>query len=45
MVNDPSNVELIRWSDAGDFFFGAHHLLLNLTINCLSTISITVLER
>jgi hypothetical protein len=26
MVNDPSNVELIRWSDAGDSFFGAHHL-------------------
>ena len=25
MVNDPSNVELIRWSDAGDSFFGARY--------------------
>jgi hypothetical protein len=38
MVNDSSNVELIRWSDAGDSFFGAHHLPLNR----LSTIPITV---
>ena len=30
MVNDPSNVELIRWSDAGDSFFGAHHLHFHL---------------
>ena len=40
MVNEPSNVELIRWSDAA--FFGAHHLPLNLTMNRLSTIPITV---
>jgi hypothetical protein len=39
MVNDPSN-EFIRWSDAA--FFGAHHLPLNLTMNRLSTIPITV---
>ena len=49
MVNDPSNVELIRWSDAGDSFFGMHNLHfsspLNLTMNRLSTIPITVLDH
>lgn len=26
MVNDPNNAELIRWSDAGDSFFGKHSM-------------------
>ena len=43
MVNDPGNVELIRWSDAGDSFFGEYLLLLYW--NRLSTISITVLDH
>jgi heat shock transcription factor, other eukaryote len=45
MVNVPSNVELIRWSDSGDYFFGTYRLPLNLTMNRLSTIPITVLDH
>jgi len=26
MVNDPSNADLIRWSEAGDSFFGKWHI-------------------
>jgi hypothetical protein len=44
MVKNPSNVELIRWSEAGDSFFGAHHLHF-ISMNRSSTIPITVLDH
>ena len=43
MVNDSNNVELIRWSDAGDSFFGAFHLHYHLHTNL--TFLSTVLDR
>jgi len=46
MVNDPSNADLIRWSEAGDSFFGKWYITISLSevINSAQYLTMNVLH-